>query len=79
VRLVSKTKKGDKYHLKLYYWIAIAVLIILGIVTLIPAPGMPLSLLGYAAVDPYSPISAIVLFVIAIAVYWLGKRSENKK
>ncbi len=65
--------------LKTYYWVAIAILIVLGVITLIPAPGMPPSLLGYAAVDPYSPISAIILFVIAVAVYWLGKRSEKKQ
>ncbi len=65
--------------MKAYYWVAIAILAILGIITLLPAPGSPPSLLGYAAVDPFSPISAIVLFVIAGAVYWLGKRSEKKQ
>jgi hypothetical protein len=64
--------------LKWYYWVGIAVLVILGVITLLPAPGAPVSLLGYAAVDPFSPISAIVLWVIAGAVYWIGKKREKK-
>jgi hypothetical protein len=64
--------------LKWYYWVGIAVLVILGVITLLPAPGTPVSLLGYAAVDPFSPISAIVLWVIAGAVYWIGKKREKK-
>ena len=64
--------------MKWFYWVGIAVLAVLGVITLLPAPGMPVSLLGYAAVDPFSPISAIVLWVIAGAIYWIGKRREKK-
>ena len=53
-------------------------IVIVGIFTFIPAPGSPTNLLGYSSVDPFAPISVILLWVIAGAVYWFGKRKEKK-
>jgi len=64
--------RGQK-HLKWYYWVGTVALIILGISTLIPAPGSPKNLVGYSSVDPFAPVSAIVLWAIAGAIYWFGK------
>ena len=63
--------------LKWYYWLVIAVLVVVGISTFIPTPG-PKNLIGYSSVDPFAPISGIVLWVIAVVVFWLGKREEKK-
>jgi len=64
--------------LKWYYWIVIAVLVILGIATFVPAPGSPKNLIGYSSVDPFVPISGILLWIIAGATYWFGKKKEKK-
>ncbi len=64
--------------MKWYYWIVIAILVVLGISTLVPAPGSPKNLIGYASVDPFAPISGILLWVIAGAIYWFGKKKEKK-
>jgi len=50
----------------------------LGISTLVPAPGSPSNLLGYSSLDPFAPISAILLWVIAGAIYWFGNKKEKK-
>jgi hypothetical protein len=63
--------------LKWYYWLVIAILIVLGISTFVPAPGSPSNLLGYSSVDPFAPISGLLLWIIAGAIYWLGKRKEK--
>jgi len=64
--------------LKWYYWLIIAILVVVGISTLIPAPGSPTNLIGYSSVDPAAPISGIILWVIAGTIYWFGKREEKK-
>jgi hypothetical protein len=64
--------------MKWYYWLIIAILAVVGISTLIPAPGSPKNLIGYSSVDPAAPISGIILWVIAGVVYWFGKRKEKK-
>jgi len=63
--------------LKWYYWLVIAILVVVGISTLIPAPGSPLNLIGYSSVDPAAPISGIILWIIAGAIYWFGKKKET--
>jgi len=60
--------------LELHYWVGVIVFIILGITTLIPAPASKPSLLGYYAHCSFTPISTIICWVIAGAIYWLGKR-----
>jgi len=64
--------------LKWYYWLIIAILVIVGISTFIPAPG-PKNLIGYSSVDPFAPISGVVLWAIAALVFWFGKRNEKKQ
>jgi len=64
--------------LKWYYWLVIAILVVVGISTLIPASGSPKNLIGYSSIDPAAPISGIILWVVAGAIYWFGKRKERK-
>ncbi|MGA3291161.1 MAG: hypothetical protein ABSD42_13085 [Candidatus Bathyarchaeia archaeon] len=64
--------------MKWYYWLVVAILVVLGISTLVPAPGSPSNLLGYSSLDPFAPISAILLWVIAGAIYWFGNKKEKK-
>ena len=77
--LARKCNQEEK-KLKWYYWLIIAILVILGISTFIPIQisGSPKSFLGYYAFDPYAPISGILLWVIAGAIYWFGKKREKK-
>jgi hypothetical protein len=63
--------------LKWYYWLVIAILVAVGISTFIPASG-PKNLIGYSSVDPFAPVSGIILWVAAGLVFWLGKRKEKK-
>jgi hypothetical protein len=63
--------------LKWYYWVGVIVAIILGASTLIPAPASKPSLLGYYAHCPLTPISTIILWIIAGVIYWLGKKKEK--
>jgi hypothetical protein len=44
--------------------------------TLIPAPASKPSLLGYYAHCSITPISTIICWAIAGAIYWLGKRKK---
>jgi len=60
--------------LKWYYWAGIIVFIILGISTLIPAPASKPSLLGYYAHCSFAPISTIICWIIAGAIYGLGEK-----
>jgi hypothetical protein len=64
--------------LKWYYWLLVAILVVLGLSTFIPAPGSPKNLLGYSSIDPFAPLSGILLWVIAGAIYWFGKEKEKK-
>jgi hypothetical protein len=63
--------------LKWYYWVGVIVFFVLGVTTLMPAPASKPSLLGYYAHCPFTPISTIICWVIAGAIYWLGKRKEK--
>ncbi|MEM2321026.1 MAG: hypothetical protein QXS79_03995 [Candidatus Bathyarchaeia archaeon] len=63
--------------LRWYYWAGIIIFVILGISTVIPAPASKVSLLGYYAHCSFAPISAIICFIIAGAMYWLGKKKEK--
>jgi len=63
--------------LKWYYWVGVIVFFVLGVTTLIPAPTSKPSLLGYYAHCSFTPISTIICWVIAGAIYWLGKRKEK--
>jgi hypothetical protein len=60
-----------------YYWVGVAIFTILGISTLIPAPASKPSFLGYYAHCSFTPISTIICWIIAGAIYWLGKRKEK--
>ena len=51
--LARKCDQGEK-PLKWYYWLIIAVLVVLGIVCLIPASGTPTNLVGYSSIDPFA-------------------------
>jgi len=64
--------------LKWYYWVGIAVLVILGIATLVPSPSSQKNMVGYYSLDPFAPVSAIALWAIAGAIYWFGKKREGK-
>ena len=64
--------------MKWYYWLVIAILIVVGISTFVPAPGSPSNFIGYSSVDPFAPVSGILLWIIAGAVYWFGTRKETK-
>jgi len=63
--------------LKWYYLVGVIVAIILGVSTLIPAPASKPSLLGYYAHCSFTPISTIILWIIAGIIYWLGKKKEK--
>jgi hypothetical protein len=54
-------------------------LVVLGISTFIPVSGLPSNLIGYSSIDPFTPISAVLLWVIAGVFYWYGKKREKKK
>ena len=62
--------------MKWYCWAGVIIAIILGISTLIPAPASKPSLLGYYAHCSFTPISTIILWIIAGIIYWLGKRKK---
>jgi hypothetical protein len=63
--------------LEWYYWVGVAVAVILGVSTLIPASASKPSLLGYYAHCSFAPISTIICWVIAGVIYCLGKRKEK--
>ena len=57
-----------------YYWVGVVAAVVLGISTLIPAPASKPSLLGYYAHCSFAPVSTVICWVVAWAVYRLGKR-----
>jgi len=59
---------------KWYFWAGVVIAVVLGISTLIPAPASKPCLLGYYAHCSFTPISTIICWAIAGAIYWLGKR-----
>ena len=62
------------FVLKKYWWVLIAIFVVLGIVTLIPADASKPCLLGYEAHCSFTPISTIICWIIAAAFYAVGKR-----
>jgi ABC-type amino acid transport system permease subunit len=60
--------------LKWYYWVGFIVAVLLEVLTLIPAPASKPSLLGYYAHCSFTPISTIILWIVAGIIYWLGRR-----
>jgi len=63
--------------MKWYWWLLVAVFVVLGILTLMPAPASKPCLLGYYAHCPFAPVSTAICWIIAGAIYWLGKRKEK--
>ena len=64
--------------MKWYYWLVVAVLVVLGISTMVPMSGYAKNLIGYSSLDPFAPISGILLWIIAGGIYWFGKRKEKQ-
>jgi hypothetical protein len=62
--------------MKWYYWVGVIVFVVLGIITLIPAPASKPSLLGYYAYCSFTPISTIILWIAAGVIYWLGMKRK---
>ncbi|MCQ5374929.1 MAG: hypothetical protein NO515_07980 [Candidatus Methanomethylicia archaeon] len=62
--------------MKWYWSLAVAVFIILGLMTLIPAPASKPCLLGYYAHCSITPVSTVICWVIAGGLYWFGKRRK---
>lgn len=65
--------------MKWYWWVIVAVFVVLGVVTLIPAELIQAEvskpcLLGYEAHCSFTPISTIICWVIAAVFYVVGKR-----
>ncbi len=65
--------------MKWYWWLLVAVFAVLGISTLVPAPASKPNLLGYYSHCSIAPVSTIILWIIAGACYWLGRRRAAKK
>jgi len=40
--------------------------------------GYAKNLIGYSSLDPFAPISGILLWIIAGGIYWFGKRKEKQ-
>jgi len=59
------------------WWVLAGVFVILGVITLVPAPASKPCLLGYYAHCSFAPISTIICWAIAGAFYWLGKRKST--
>jgi hypothetical protein len=66
-------------NMKWYWWLLVAVFVILGISTLVPAPAGKPCLLGYYAHCSFTPISTLICWAIAAASYWQGKKKTVKK
>jgi len=65
--------------MKWYWWLLVAVFVILGISTLVPVPAGKPCLLGYYAHCSFTPISTLICWAIAAASYWQGKKKTAKK
>jgi len=59
--------------MKWYFWLGILIAVVLGIVTLVPSPASKPNLVGYEAHCTFSPVSALICWVIAGIIYWFGK------
>jgi len=64
--------------LKWYIGLAVVILVVLEISTSVPDSGSQLNFRVYSSMDPFVPISGILLWVIAGGEYWFGKRKEKK-
>lgn len=66
--------------MKWYWWVGIAIAVSLGVSTLIPAAAASKPcLLGYYAHCSFTPISTILCWAIAGAIYWYRqKRAKGK-
>jgi hypothetical protein len=62
--------------MKWYYWVGVIVFVVIGIITLIPAPASKPSLLGYHSHCPFAPISTIIWWIAAGVIYWLGRKRK---
>lgn len=60
--------------MKWYYWAGVVASSALGIMTLIPAPASKPCLLGYYAHCSFTPVSTVICFAIAGAVYLIGRK-----
>jgi len=65
--------------MKWYWWLLTTIFAVLGISTFIPASASKPCLLGYYAHCSFTPVSAVICWVIAGACYWLGRRGAAKK
>jgi len=63
--------------MKWVFWVGVAITVVLGIFTLIPASASKPCLLGYYAHCSFTPISTIICWAIAGVIYWLGKKKEK--
>lgn len=64
--------------MKWYYWLGVVVAAAMSAVTLVPAPASKPNLLGYYSHCSLAPVSTVIWWAIAGAVFWLGKRGEKK-
>jgi hypothetical protein len=64
--------------MKWYWWLLVAIFVLLGVWTLVPAPASKPCLLGYYAHCTFTPISTIICWIVAGVCYWLGKKSAAK-
>jgi hypothetical protein len=72
------TLGGKAEPVKRYYWLVIVVAAALGALTMAPlAPARKPNLLGYYSHCPLAPVTTLIWWAIAGAVYWLGKRGEK--
>ena len=60
------------------YWISVIIFVVLGIVTLVPAPASKPCMLGYYAHCTFTPISTVICLVLAGAFYWIGRRKAHQ-
>jgi hypothetical protein len=65
--------------MKWYWWLLVAIFVVLGISTLVPAQASKPSLLGYYAHCSAAPVSTIICWIIAGACYWLGRKRAAKE
>jgi hypothetical protein len=63
--------------MKWYYWLGVVVAAALSVATLVPAPASKPNLLGYYSHCPFAPVSTLIWWAVAGAVYWLGKRGKK--
>jgi hypothetical protein len=63
--------------MKWYFWAGVAIFVVLGVSSLIPAHVTEPNLLGYYSFDLLAPIIAILLWVGAGTIYWYGKKGKK--